>query len=48
MEWSEINVGWSWIERREKKKVVGEAWLLRLDWWNVTVEMGKEACPEEK
>ena len=36
------------LRGEKRRRLWGEAWMLRLDWWNVTVEMGKEACPEEK
>ena len=38
-----------WGLRRTKRKILlGEAWSLAMDWWNVTIKIGKEKCPEEK
>ena len=31
----------------KRRKLWGEAWRLRKDWWNVTLEMGEEKCPDE-
>ena len=33
---------------KKKRMLWGEAWVLAVDWWNVTIETGKEKCPEEK
>ena len=32
----------------KRRKLWEEAWRLRKDWWNVTVKMGEEKCPDEK
>ena len=32
----------------KRRKLWGEAWRMRKDWWNVTVKMGEEKCLDEK
>ena len=36
------------LRGEKRRKLCGEALMLRLDWWNVTIKIGKEMCPDEK